>query len=177
MRPPVDRQRLERFLVELGRTVRVPVRLDLHDGAISLWRRARELTVDIDDDAEVSASDAGAWEQALRAVAHKLDVNVKPAGPADFIPLPDGWQARSRFVGQYGPVSVYTFDPYSTALAKIARGSRTDIEDVRQLVNGGEIEPGRLRAMADAIMPRWNERVARQSATTFRAKVDAVLSD
>jgi hypothetical protein len=175
MPPPVDRRRLRRFLDELGRRVRFPVRLYLHGGAISLWRGSRNFTVDIGYDADVRSVASAAWERALRGIARELDVNVEPAGPADFIPLPDGWQGRCSFVGQYGSLSVSTFDPYSTALAKIARGTRTAMDDVRQWLAAGDLERERLRAMADAIVPRWNERVARQSAATFPAKVDAAL--
>jgi hypothetical protein len=44
--------------------------------------------------------------------------------------LPDGAEQRHYKVGQYGSIEVYTYDPYSIALSKIARGFETDIQDV-----------------------------------------------
>lgn len=102
-------------------------------------------------------------------------IKVEPAGPGDFLPLPEGWQGRCRLVGEYGPIAVHTFDPFSRALARLARGNRTDLADVDGLLARGEVDPERLRTMAQGIVPRWNARVARQSAEVFRAKVDAFL--
>ena len=175
LRPPVDRARLQSLITLLAARVRVPVRLYLQGGSISVWHGRRDATIDVDYDAEVASQHLSQWEHALREVAEQLQINVEPAGPGDFLPLPEGWQGRCRFVGQYGPIAVYTFDPFSTALAKLARGNRTDLADVDGLLARGEVDPERLRTMAQSILPRWNARVARQSAEAFRAKVDAFL--
>lgn len=175
MRPPVDGARLEALLSRLAQRVRVPVRLYLQGGSISVLQGRRDATAHVDYDAEVAEADFGQWERALREVAAELQINAEPAGPGDFIPLPDGWQARCRFVAQRGTVAVYTFDPYSTALAKLARGNRTDIADVQGLLSSGEVDRERLRAMARSIAPRWNARIARQSADDFLIKMEAFL--
>jgi len=175
MRPPVDGARLEALLTALAQRVHVPVRFYLQGGCISVLQGRRGATVDVDYDAEVAERDFGEWERALCESAAELQINVEPAGPGDFLPLPEGWQARCRFVDQYGTVAVYTFDPYSTALAKLARGNRTDLADVQGLLRSGQVERARLRAMARSITPRWNARVARQSAEAFLAKVEAFL--
>jgi len=46
---------------------------------------------------------------------------------------------------------VFDFDLYSQALSKLERGFELDLEDVQSMVQGGEIEPGKLLELYEAV--------------------------
>lgn len=78
-----------------------------------------------------------------RATTIDIDVNVELASPADFIPVPPGWEERSRFITQEGKVSFHHFDLYAQALAKVERSHAQDLEDVKEMRRLGLIDPAR----------------------------------
>src|SRR5205823_1960623 len=71
---------------------------------------------------------------------NQLDVNLEPASPEDFMPVRSGALEQSPFVGRYGAISVFYYDLPSTVLAKVARGSETDLADIRRLVDAGMVD-------------------------------------
>jgi hypothetical protein len=95
---------------------------------------------------------AGAFE-AIARLKEDLDVNVELASPADFLPRLPGWRERSLFVGQFGRLQVFHYDPESQALSKLERGHRRDLEDVRQMVRLGLVSAPNLTRMLAAIEP------------------------
>jgi hypothetical protein len=95
MRAPVDRERIEALMDRLGRAASVPVRVYLVGGTSAVLVGWREGTIDVDlairphDDALL---------RAIPDLKNALDVNIELASPADFIPLPTGWEDRSPLV-------------------------------------------------------------------------------
>lgn len=141
MRQRTDRALLHRFLTALGRRLRRPVRFYLVGGSVLIDLGLRPATFDIDYVAD--ADDPAAMddlEAAIRALKNELSVNVEPASPADFLPVPRSALARSRFVGQWGVVSVYYYHLPSLVIAKAARGLEQDLTDVERLIRAGELE-------------------------------------
>jgi hypothetical protein len=138
MRAPTDRARLERVLQDLGRSVHHPVRFYLVGGAVMVVLGLREATVDIDF---VAAADKpqglAELERRLPRAKDELDVNLEPASPADFMPVPNGALSRSPYVRSYGPLAVYHYDYPSLVLAKIARSTERDLTDVELLLRAG----------------------------------------
>ncbi len=154
MRQRTDQARLTRFLNALGGRMRRPVRLYLVGGSVLIDLGFRESTLDIDyvadaDDPAVLAE----LEQAVRALKDELDVNVELASPADFLPIPPSVLGRSRFVGQYGQLSVYYYHLPSLVIAKAARGLEQDMADAEWLISSGEV------AWSD-IEATWHEVIA-----------------
>jgi hypothetical protein len=140
VREPAERSRIERFLQTLGRRLRHPVRLYLVGGAIVVGLGLRSATVDVDY--VVQADDPTAldeFERLVPALKKELHVNVKPAGPTDFLPVPPNVLDRSRYVRGYANVSVYYYDLPSTIISKIARGAERDLTDVESLVQAGQV--------------------------------------
>ena len=84
----------------------------------------------------------------------QLDINVELASPADFIPLPLGWEDRSPLIAKRYLASFCHFDFYSQALAKLERGHRQDAADVRAMQTHGLVALPALRALFDEIEPR-----------------------
>jgi hypothetical protein len=59
------------------------------------------------------------------------------ASPADFLPIPSGWEERSSFIRRIGRLSFFHFDFYAQALSKVERGHHQDIGDVHEMVARG----------------------------------------
>jgi hypothetical protein len=140
VRQRTDQARLKRFLRALGRRLRRPIRLYLVGGSVLIDLGLRTSTLDIDYVAD--ADDPAALtelEQAIRALKNELDVNVEPASPADFLPIPLSALNQSRYVGRYGQVSVYYYHLPSLVISKAARGLEQDLDDAERLVRAGEV--------------------------------------
>jgi hypothetical protein len=82
--------------------------------------------------------------RAIPALKEELQINVELASPADFIPVPPGWEDRGTFVARIGRVTVFQFDLYAQAVAKVERGHRQDA-DVHEMLSRGLID--RQRAL------------------------------
>lgn len=141
MRQRADQERLRLFLSALGARLRLPVRLYLVGGTIMVDLGLRRSTVDIDyvavtDDPRADED----LERAIRSLKDDLDVNVEPASPQDFLPVPAWAREQGRFVGQYGPVAVYHYHLPSVVIAKTARGYEQDLDDAEALLRGGHVD-------------------------------------
>jgi hypothetical protein len=174
-RRPATRARIELFLRELGRRFRGGGRLYLVGGTQMVYLGYRQQTEDVDYMVHLEG-DHQEFVAAVRSLIRELDLSVEPAGPGDFIPLPRGWEERSAFVGRYGGLDVFTFDPISTGLAKIERGTNRDIEDVLQLVRSGIIRLPELSAAFREILPRLETESVRVDEEDFRRKFEAFLT-
>ncbi len=171
MRQLADAERIRRLLHELARSAELPTRLYLVGGATAVLMGWRSSTIDVDIEL-VPETDA-----LLRAIARLKDalaVNVELAAPSDFIPELPGWQDRSRFVTQDGPLAVYHYDLYSQALAKVERGHAQDVTDVRTMLETGVVDRARLRELFDQIEPQLF-RYPAVNATAFRRALEAAL--
>ena len=97
MRASVTRERIERLMDRLGRAASVPARVYLVGGTSAVLLGWRLATIDVDlamrphDDALL---------RAIPAAKEELDINVELASPADFIPLPLGWEDRSPLIAK-----------------------------------------------------------------------------
>jgi len=105
----------------LGAPARVDTLVYVAGGATAVLLGWRETTIDVDIAAIVPESDE--LLRALPRLKDELQVNVQLASPADFIPVPPGWEDRSLFIGREGRLSYYHFDPYAQALAKTRAGA------------------------------------------------------
>ena len=141
MREAVTAPRLRDFMRALAAEAREPGRIYLAGGASAVLYGWREGTVDVDLKI-VPESD-----RILRAIPElkeKLHLNVELASPADFVPPLPGWEDRSPFIAQEGPLSFHHFDFYTQALAKLERSHRKDLDDVDSMVRHRLVDPKRL---------------------------------
>ena len=58
------------------------------------------------------------------------------------------------FIAQEGRLAFYDYDLIAQALSKIERGHTQDLDDVREMLRRGLVEPKSLRDTYDAIEPR-----------------------
>jgi hypothetical protein len=131
-------------MVEFARSVRGPGRVYFTGGATVIGRGLRQTTNDIDLSFDPEPRQAG---ETLRELKERLDINLELARPSDFIPELPGWEQRSLFIGRFGEVDFFDYDPYSQLLAKIERGHQQDLADARALVAEGLVDPSQLRAL------------------------------
>jgi hypothetical protein len=173
MRRPVDADRVEAFMVALGRAVDGDHTVYLVGGATAVLEGWRDSTIDIDI-ALPPGAEADDLLRALPAIKDALELNVELASPADFVPVPAGWAERARSVRREGGVTFLHYDPYAQALAKLERGHGRDLEDVDAMLTHGLVHPDRLRAYFAEIEPELYRYPAVDPAS-FRRRVEATL--
>lgn len=171
MREPVDVARVRRVIEALGRAAEHDVRIYLVGGTSAVLYGWRASTVDVD---LAMRPDDEAVLRAIPRLKEALRVNIELASPADFLPLPPGWEERSPFVTRVGRAAFHHFDLYAQALAKVERGHRRDLEDVRAMLDRGLVDAARARALFDAIEPKLY-RFPAVDAPTFRRAVEAAF--
>lgn len=125
---------------DLGAAVKSNGRVYLVGGATAVLIGWRESTIDVDlkivPDNEIPRS--------ISDLKERLQVNIELASPDDFIPMLPGWQERSVFIRREGRVDFFHYDFYAQALAKIERGHKADLADVREMIGRGLVQPARL---------------------------------
>lgn len=172
MREAANANRIRRFARELGRAVPRGTKMYLTGGATAVFEGWRESTVDIDVRFE---PDSDAALSRIAALKEELSLNVELASPLDFLPPLSGWRDRSRFRFREGNLEVFDFDPYSQALSKLERGFELDLEDVRNMVGSGQVDPTRLVELFDEIEAELYRFPAVDPAT-LRAAVKALVA-
>jgi hypothetical protein len=151
VRELADAERIRRFARELGQAADAEGIAYLTGGATAVLVGWRATTVDVD---VVFVPESDSLLRALPRLKEQLRLNVELASPADFIPLPQGWEERSPFVAREGLLTFRHFDPYSQALAKLERGHGRDLDDVRAMLDLELVEPRRILEAFTEIEPR-----------------------
>jgi len=167
VRPRVDEGRIRELARGLARVARAPVRVYLTGGATAVIEGWRGSTLDVDVRFEPEGDEL---LRVLPLLKERLDLSIELASPPDFIPELPGWRERSPLVFHEGNVAVHHFDLYSQALAKIERGFKTDMDDVRAMIERGLVERIRLGKLYEAIEPELYRYPAIDPAA-FRNKV------
>lgn len=106
----------------------------------------------------------------LPRLADEPHVNVELGSPADLVPLPAGWRARSPLVAREGKIAFRRFDPTSQALERLERGHERDLADVEALLAAGLVERSALGSACDEIEPALY-RFPAVDPRAFRARV------
>ena len=150
MRQVADADRVRAFMRALGRVADADGACYLTGGATAVLLGWRPTTIDIDIRL---VPETEPLLRAIQRLKDELRVNVELASPLDFIPVPSGWEDRSLFVAREGRLSYYHFDPYAQALAKLERGHKQDLDDVRALLGHGLLQPGLALRFFDEIEP------------------------
>ena len=123
------------------------------------------------------AGDTGntALGEVVRQAAREIGVDVVWQSPVDVIPLPKGWEERSRLAtrvqGDTGnALEIRHFDPYSVVLRLIARGDEPDYVAALEYVLHGWVEPARLEGLLSEVVPRMTSETLAQDPAEFRRK-------
>jgi hypothetical protein len=169
VRALADRERIERFMRTLAEATRNRVRVYLVGGTTAVLMGWRASTVDVD---LVMHPDDDAILRAIPRLKDTLQLNVELVSPAHFIPVPPGWEDRGLFIRDMQSIAYYHFDLYAQALAKIERGHRQDLEDVRAMRARGLIDDLQALSYYARIAPELYRFPAIDPATFERAVKD-----
>jgi hypothetical protein len=172
VRERVDAARLRAFLTELGRAARVEASCYLTGGTTAVMYGWRDTTRDID--LRLEPEDDALLRRVVE-LKNELRTNVELADPGQFIPLPSGWRERSVFVVREGTLSIFHFDPYAQALAKVERDHPQDRTDVRAMISRGLVDPGTLGQLFHEVESQLH-RFPGIDAPTFRRRVERVIA-
>jgi hypothetical protein len=145
MRQVANAAVIRRFMEEIGRLVKPPVRIYLTGGAQG-WRDST-IGVDIKPVPD---------EPVLRVIPglkESLQMNIELASPGEFIPVRPGWEERSPLIERYGNASFHHFEFAGQALSKIERGHHQDLIDVAEMLARHLVTPGLLRSYYEAVEP------------------------
>jgi hypothetical protein len=167
VREETDKVKIEGFMAAVGRRVVGKGSIYLAGGATAVLHGWRPMTIDVD--LKPDPEPRGFFE-ALAALKNELDINVELACPDQFIPAIPGWRERSIFIGKYGLVDFFHYDPYGQVLSKLHRGHERDLHDVRSMIKDGMIQIGHVRGFFAQIEPQLIRYPAIDPAS-FRAVV------
>ena len=134
MRRIVDRERLLRFMDDIGRAARTDATVYLTGGASALLYGWRATTIDIDLKIDPETNEI---LRTLPALKERFDLNIELASPDHFIPPLPGWRERSPFIERCGHITFRHYDFYSQALAKLECGHARDTADVDSMLATG----------------------------------------
>ena len=147
----VTKEILEQFLHKLGERFDSRASFYLIGGSALILLGAPRETIDIDYLIEDSEKNI---QKVLKELSNELHLDLEYVPLEEFIPLPEKTEQRHRFIGRYGKVDVYIFDPYSIALSKLDRGFESDIEDVVFLIQHGTIALTQLEVIVQDTIPQ-----------------------
>ena len=144
MREEVTRERLVLLMKELARRAprRGAYRVYFVGGGTAVylgWRRS-SIDVDLYSDREVVFRN-------IQAIKERLNINIEFARPEDFVPPLPGTADRHVFVDQVGAIAFYHYDPYAQFFSKVARGFQRDLDDAREFIRSGMVDPRKLRSL------------------------------
>ncbi|MDR7484667.1 MAG: DUF6036 family nucleotidyltransferase [Armatimonadota bacterium] len=168
MRQVADAERIRRFMRALGREATAEVRVYFTGGATAVLFGWRGSTIDVD--VKIVPDD----DHLLRTIPRlkdELEINVELASPADFIPVPPGWEDRSPYIAREGRITYYHFDLYAQALAKLERSHAQDVDDVQAMLARRLIDPRRAIEYFQRIEPELY-RYPAVDPRTFRQAVE-----
>jgi hypothetical protein len=114
-------------------------------------------TVDIDYTIEAPPDETQELIKSVQTLADEMKLELESVPLEKFIPLPKAAGSRHRWVGKFGSLAVYVFDPYSIALSKLARGFEADLQDIQFLLQEKIINLNQLGIFVEEALPKaWD---------------------
>ena len=174
MRKELTRERLLLLMKELARTApkRGTHRVYLMGGGTAVYLGWRRSSIDVD-----LFSERDAVFRAVQEIKERLNVNIEFARPEDFVPPLKGTAGRHVHIDTVGSITFYHYDPYAQLLSKVVRGFQRDLEDARQFVRTGMVDPGRFRSLVAAISDSAYARYPSLSRDGVEESVQSFLSE
>lgn len=172
MRNETTRESMTAFMKELAR--RAPrggsYKVCFVGGGTAVYLGWRRSSNDVDVHSEQDAV-----FRDIQEIKEQLNINVEFARPEDFVPALAGSSDRHVFIETVGAVSFFHYDPYAQILSKIVRGFSRDLDDARQFVKSGMVDPGTLRSLVAGIPDSAFARYPAISRAAIERTVDQFL--
>jgi hypothetical protein len=132
------------------------------------WRRS---SVDVD-----VYSDTDVVFREIQEIKELLHINIEFARPEDFVPPLHGSAERHVFIEKIRSIAFFHYDPYAQLLSKVVRGFQRDLEDAREFVRSGMVEPGVFRSLVAKIPDSAYARYPALSRGAVESAVEAFFS-
>jgi len=171
MREVANAERIRRFMGALAEAADATARVYFTGGATAVLIGWRSSTIDVD--IKIVPEHDHVFS-AIPRIKEALQLNVELACPADFTPVPPGWEDRSPSIASEGRLVFHHFDLYAQALAKVERSHTLDIADVQEMVRRGLVEPARVWQYFQSIEPGLY-RFPALDARSFRRAMEEVF--
>ena len=148
MRNDVTKERLRELMQEIARTAprRGNHNVYFVGGGTAVYVGWRSSSIDADLFSEVDAV-----FRDIQGIKERLNINIEFVRPEHFVPALRGTNDRHVFIETVGRVSYFHYDPYAQVLSKVVRGFERDLDDARQFVRLGMVDPEKLRALVGGI--------------------------
>ena len=141
------------FLNRLGTIYPKPATLYLLGGGALCLLGSPRRTLDIDCTLGEITDQEQKFVQIMETVADEMRLELEVIPIQEFTPIPADSESRHQFIGQFGLIEVFIYDPYTIAVSKLARGLETDLQDVLFLLQRSIINLDRLSEYVDAAIP------------------------
>jgi hypothetical protein len=176
---------LGEFLAAVAGKYRGSGRILLIGETSHVWEDLRYGTSQLELVAEGTAADGTRLSAVCAEVAGALNVTLLLDSPADFVPLPDGFEDRARVASHPPPelkdatavrdIELAHFDPYSVAIRFIARGDEPDYHLVLTSLSAGWVVEEELDQMLTDLLERFTLETIQQDPAEFRRKYKGLL--
>jgi len=173
MREELTRERLVLLMKELARSAprRGAYRVYLVGGGTAVYLGWRRSSIDVD-----LFSDRDVVFRGIQEIKEQLNINIEFARPEDFVPPLKGTAGRHVFIDTVGAITFYHYDPCAQLLSKVVRGFQRDLEDAREFIRSGMVDPGQFRSLVAEIPDSAYARYPSLSRTGVEAAVEAFLA-
>jgi hypothetical protein len=173
VRAELTRARLRALMEELARSAPGgrSVKVYLVGGGTAVLLGWRPSSVD----ADLFSDDEDVFRQ-VQEIKERLDVNIELTRPEHFVPPLPGSEERHVFIETIVRTSFYHYDPYAQVLAKVVRGFGRDLDDARNFLRSGLVDPARLRELVKRIPDSAYARYPSLGARAVRTAVEEFLA-
>lgn len=174
MRAELTAELLSALMRELARTAPrgKSYRVFLVGGGTAVFAGWRASSID----ADLHADDDAVFRD-IQGIKERLNVNIELARPERFVPALKGSARRHVPIETVGRVAFLHYDPYAQVLSKVVRGFERDMDDARQFVRSGMVEPRKLRELVAEIPEEAYARYPSLSRAAVLEAVEAFLRD
>ena len=144
---------IEFFLRRLAEQYGKPATLYLLGGGGLCLLGSPRRTYDIDYTLDESSDKAQELLTTIEALADEMGLELEEVPLEEFIPLPEDAHTRHQWIGKFGSLNIYVYDPYSIAVSKLSRGLKSDLQDVIFLLREKMINLNELAKHIKAAFP------------------------
>ena len=136
----------------------------------------RRYTDRVDFCSSVDAAEREKFNSAVRSVAEQMSLKITDEFPGEVIPLPEGYDDRSRELSAETSLStegftVLHFDPYSVSYRFIARGSEPDYHVVLKFLEHDWMEETEVTDRLEKLLPEFSFDTIQQDPAEFRRRM------
>lgn len=148
MRKELTRERLLLLMKELARTAprRGSHSVYLVGGGTAVHLGWRQSSIDAD-----LFSERDEVFRDIQGIKERLNMNIEFARPENFVPPLTGSADRHVFIDKVGSINFFHYDPYAQLLSKVVRGFQRDLDDARDFLRSGMVEPERFKSLVREI--------------------------